>query len=259
MHVFLCLLYVYFVILTFTFFAFQVLDFPPLNVDCRVDYSTQQDPIFNVDLHNLLRIFNVSITVFIIRRAVQNYKYRRIVYSKLELGFSSSYNNPKHHSRLTRIMISLCHWALLMNFLSIAIVNPGMKNPGPQIQEKFSVFYSNVQGLVPFGDLGATNPMLNVTKIHELNQMVHEKKPDIIIYNETWLKSSILDNEVLPTDKYKIFRLDRSTFTHPPDPDDCTRFRRNGGGVLIGIKHNLEVESKVIPVKCRAEILCRTY
>ena len=34
-----------------------------------------------------------------------------------------------------------------------------------------------------------------------------------------------------------------------------TKFRLNGGGVLIGIKHNLDIQSKVIPVKCRAEIL----
>jgi hypothetical protein len=32
-------------------------------------------------------------------------------------------------------------------------------------------------------------------------------------------------------------------------------FRTNGGGVLIGIKHDLDIVSKEIPVKCRAEIL----
>ena len=73
--------------------------------------------------------------------------------------------------------------------------------------------------------------------------------------NETWLKKSILDNEIIPTDKYKIFRLDRTTNTHPPDPVDHKKFRRNGGGVLIGIKHNIDIISNEIKIKCKAEIL----
>jgi len=97
--------------------------------------------------------------------------------------------------------------------------------------------------------------MLNLNKVHELNHLISTKKPDIIIYNETWLKSSILDNEIIPTDAYKVFRLDRSSYTHPPDPNNSRKFRANGGGVLIAIRHNLDIESKEIPVKCRAEIL----
>ena len=41
----------------------------------------------------------------------------------------------------------------------------------------------------------------------------------------------------------------------PPDPSNDRKYRRNGGGVLIGIRHNIDMESKLIPVKCRAEIL----
>ena len=81
------------------------------------------------------------------------------------------------------------------------------------------------------------------------------KKPDIVIYNETWLKNSISDSEVLPTNTYKVFRLDRTSYTHPPDPNNRKKFRTNGGGVLIGIKHDLDIVSKEIPIKCRAEIL----
>ena len=81
--------------------------------------------------------------------------------------------------------------------------------------------------------------MLNVTKVHELNHSISIRKPDIIVYNETWLKKSIHDSEVLPTDTFKVFRLDRSNHTHPPDPDNNRKFRANGGGVLIGIKHGL--------------------
>ena len=66
---------------------------------------------------------------------------------------------------------------------------------------------------------------------------------------------SILDSEIMPTDTYKIFRLDRTTTTHPPDPTDPKKFRRNGGGVLVGIKHNIDIISTEIKVKCKAEIL----
>ena len=76
-----------------------------------------------------------------------------------------------------------------------------------------------------------------------------------IVYNETWLKDSIHDNEVLPTEIYKTFRLDRSSYTHPPDTTNSRKFRKNGGGVLIGIKHDIDIESEHIPLKCRAEIL----
>ena len=33
------------------------------------------------------------------------------------------------------------------------------------------------------------------------------------------------------------------------------KFRRNGGGVLIGIKHNIDIISTEIKIKCKAEIL----
>ena len=186
------------------------------------------------------------------RRSISHSPLKDKLLTKLRLQKPRKYI---HNSRLTNIITALCLWILLLNFLLIAVMNPSIKNPGPQSGGNFSVFYCNVQGLIPFGELAAENPMLHVTKLHELNHLIAVKKPDIVIYNETWLKSSILDSEVLPTDTYKVFRLDRSNYTHPPDPDNNRKFRANGGGVLIGIKHNLDIESKEIPVKCRAEIL----
>ncbi len=151
--------------------------------------------------------------------------------------------------------MSYLYWLFLLNFLLIVISNASLLNPGPAVMSsKFSVFFQNVQGLIPIGQLAEENPTLNTTKIHELNLHIHKSSPDIVIYNEIWLKPSILDNEILPTDKYKIFRLDRSISTHPLDPNS-NRFRRNGGGVLIGIKHELDVVTNKIPIKCKAEIL----
>ena len=90
------------------------------------------------------------------------------------------------------------------------MLNPGPANSSPGM----SVLYLNTQGLIPFGELGSEHPMLHTGKLHDLNLHIERNKPDIVVYNETWLKPSISDNEVIST-KYKVFRLDRSTFTHP--------------------------------------------
>ena len=71
--------------------------------------------------------------------------------------------------------------------------NISLLNPGPV--NTLSVVYQNVQGLIPFSNLPDNCPNLDVTKIAELQFNVSVNKPDIIIINETWLKSSILDSE----------------------------------------------------------------
>ena len=123
------------------------------------------------------------------------------------------------------------------------------KSPG------ISVYYQNVQGLIPFGNLSERHPILDNTKISELHAYVYRFNPDVIILNETWLKPSILDSEILPTNKYTLFRLDRSEDSHPVDPSNPLKFKRNGGGVLIAVNTSLSLESKVIPTKCAAELL----
>ena len=47
--------------------------------------------------------------------------------------------------------------------------------------------------------------MLDHTKSMELHAYIYEQKPDIIILNEPWLKPTILDNEIIPNNLYKVF------------------------------------------------------
>ena len=172
-------------------------------------------------------------------------------------------------SRLTRNTLNLGHnmllWLSILNLVLIIVANPSITNPGPGSRprshpsappiNKLSVAYQNVQGLIPFGSLGNPNPQLNITKMCELQSYVYFNKPDILVLNETWLKPSILDNEILSSSGYNIFRVDRSEKTHPTCHNAPKKFRKNGGGILMAIKADLDVSAKVINVKCSAEIL----
>ena len=151
----------------------------------------------------------------------------------------------------------------------IAFLNCSMYNPGPTIQprnnvvssgntthnDKLSVYYQNVQGLIPFTELNKTHPNLDNTKLFELHAYIYDKYPDIVVLNETWLKSSILDSEILPPNLYKIFRWDRTHLSHPPDPDNPLKYKRNGGGVLIAVSCSLQLSSCRVNLNCEAKLL----
>ena len=90
----------------------------------------------------------------------------------------------------------------------VTIVNPNLLNPGPAQALKIVSF--NCQGLLPFSELGEEHPLLDVTKMLEINTFLSMDQPDIFMLNETWLKKSIKNNELFPVETYKIVRLDRS-------------------------------------------------
>ena len=56
----------------------------------------------------------------------------------------------------------------------------------------------NCQGLIPFRELHNDHPMLDVTKMHKIDQFLDLHKPDIFMLNETWLKKSIKNSELFP-------------------------------------------------------------
>ena len=107
-------------------------------------------------------------------------------------------------------------------------MNKAMTNHGHIFKNELSIYYQNVQGLFPFSHVGKTHPIFNDAKFIELHHYVESHVPDIVILNETWLKESINDNEILPSNLYTIFRCDRSLESHPIDKDNPKKFRRNG-------------------------------
>ena len=98
------------------------------------------------------------------------------------------------------------------------------------------------------------HPDLNITKLIEFQTHIFENSPDIILLNETWLKPTINDSEIIPSDNYRIFRRDRSPDSHPPDPENPNKFKTHGG-VLIAVKNSLDLKPKEIKTTCKAELL----
>ena len=159
---------------------------------------------------------------------------------------------------------SLSLWSTLINWYMLIFSTPDIRNPGPlrntntntnASTTKLSVYYQNVQGLIPFTYLGNDHPLLDNGKIFEMHKCIYESETDIIILNETWLKPSILNNEIMPNNLYKVFRCDRSNYTHPMDPSNPNKFRKNGGGILIAIKSSLLLTTNKVNLKCNAEFL----
>ena len=161
----------------------------------------------------------------------------------------------KRYSIFSKISHLFSFWLASINLVLIVLVNPSIINPGPNNHHNISVLYQNVRGLIPFNYLGKPSPMLDNTKMCELQSYVYYNKIDIVVLNETWLVDGIKNEEIFPSNAYKIFRLDRSIISHPPHPDNPNKYRRNGGGVLIAVRSDLDVISKKIKLSCNAEIL----
>ena len=174
-------------------------------------------------------------------------QFLSIVFKQIRFKYSASASQPY------KIFRKYVAWLSVFNLVSLTLCNmSGIVNPGPA---GLSVAYQNVQGLIPFSELGNANPSLNQTKMSELHNFAYTSSPDVLVLNETWLKPSIHDNEILSPHAYKIFRCDRSPKSHPTDLEHPNKFRKNGGGVLIAIKTDLEVSSRLIKLKCLAEVL----
>ena len=160
----------------------------------------------------------------------------------------------KDSGRVAKMQIFLSFWTTIINLLLIIISLPAIKNPGPDTHEKLSCLYQNVRGFVPFSGLSKKIPPLDRNKLNEFQTYVYENKPGLVLLTETWLTKEHLDNEIFPNDTYRCFRLDRSPKTHPPDPANKKKFREKGGGVLIAVRSDLNVEPKQVSITSKAEI-----
>ena len=57
-------------------------------------------------------------------------------------------------------------------------MNKTMSNPGTTFKNELSIYYQNVQGLIPFGQVGKDHPIFNDAKLIELHHYVESHVPD---------------------------------------------------------------------------------
>ena len=86
--------------------------------------------------------------------------------------------------------------ATLLLFL-IILANISLLNPGPQRFKGLNCFFQNVQGFVTLNSIHKQDSDLNITKLIEFQTHIFENSPDIILLNETWLKPTISDIEII--------------------------------------------------------------
>ena len=52
-------------------------------------------------------------------------------------------------------------------------------------------YFQNVQGFITLNSIGKDYPDLNITKLLEFQSYVFQNFPDVILLNETWLKTTV--------------------------------------------------------------------
>ena len=242
-----------------------------MHIDVTKKYMTTLDTTESILYSSLIRDspFLEEISLPYLRQLINWAVITIIFLIKIPSKDICIYNSMQRSSNLNRMNFinfwyqiifrngkTCLYYITSINLILIVLATPSIVNPGPNPKARpLTIFYNNVQGLIDIRDLKSKEPQLNMTKLYELHGHIFTTKPDVIILNETWLKKSILDTQVLPQN-YKIRRVDRTGKTHPWDPSNPRKFRENGGGVLIAHRTDIDVESTEVGViKVQAEIL----
>ncbi len=254
--IFVCLLIVYFYVIIYLMFMNLACVISPLSPNVKCIPSIKPLPTFITHIN----LWFLLITFTVINNSLKRFHQMGDDTGRFSICKKLFYNRlsrPLHDVNTTKKCLSVISDVIVLflfslNIILIIICNPSVLNPGP---DSLSIFYNNVQGFVNTRDLASESPPLNMTKVHEIQGYIFKTKPDVLIFNETWLKKSISDNEIVP-DNYKVFRVDRSTKSHPWDPSNPKKFRKNGGGVLIAHRTDLKISSvQFTKLKVKAELL----
>ena len=114
-------------------------------------------------------------------------KYINLIYISL-IKYISKINSPNNNSKIEFVEVSLMLYITIISILLIIISNCSLLNPG---LDSIIAYYQNTHGLLAFSSLGKDNPTPNLTKVIEFQLYLTVNYPDIVILNETWLKSNI--------------------------------------------------------------------
>ena len=176
--------YVYFMLI----FMVSSLTSLATSIDPVMEYSATVLPGVPGDLSllccSLIQVAYFQLISFVLLKAISVNKILRRWTNLLKRS------GDRFGNTVAKIILAI----MSLNFLLIGICNPSMLNPGP---DSLKVCYQNVQGLIPFSQLNDPHPSLDNTKIFELNSFINQFTPDVLLLNETWLKKSIKDEEII--------------------------------------------------------------
>ena len=272
-----CIVYMYVICITMAGAVENTCDVSVKKIHCMFATASH----IEYELNNLLGCSVIWLLTLLCKKRTYNYLFRWVhthgfPFTSSFLNYILSFVcNPRKYSLLHKVykytspkvncstmqMLSnfLSIWTTIISLLLIVICNPALVYPGPVLGKGITFMYQNVRGLVPFSGLGENVMPLDTVKLMEIQSKVYNDKPDVVILNETWLSKEHLNQELFPNETYNVYRLDRSKRTHPPDPNKPKRFRVKGGGVLIAIKANIDVEHEKININSKAEILSVSF
>lgn len=215
----------------------------------NIMFIRSSDKSVNLEIRTLVNPWLMLIISTLIK-----YRYSTVCYVISKFGYVKKLPGCGKLSGIQRIGLFISFWLTMLNLFLIVITNPAIKNPGP-VHNDITVLYQNVRGFVPFNSLGKKILPLDNDKLTEFQAYIFEHKPCIVVLNETWLSKEHLVNEIFPNSSYTCHRLDRSAKTHPIDPLTKCKFKTRGGGVLIALRSDLNVEMNKVDIKSKAEIL----
>lgn len=167
----------------------------PINILHNLKFASPG--LINVHMIKLLNLITLYIIATLLKSLLPG------LLNKVNMKSVSKYN--KRYSIFSKISHLFSFWLASINLVLIVLVNPSIINPGPNNQHNISVLYQNVRGLIPFNYLGKPSPMLDNTKMCEPQSYVYYNKIDIVVLNETWLVGDIKNEEIFPSNAYKIF------------------------------------------------------
>ena len=146
----------------------EVFSSSPLKYDSYMSYCNVNMSYCNVNMNimtmvNLLMLCHVVLAIStLIEKFPRKFKVKYVV------NYFSMYSTG------SKVALLYTLWLASINIELIVLANPSILNPGPGVPPNLSLFYQNVKGLIPFTSLGSCSPMLDNTKVFELQSYVFQ-------------------------------------------------------------------------------------
>lgn len=143
--------------------------------------------------------------------------YQQIVENDSSFAWTCSVCDNLNHSHVSSILSVSSHNSF--SYLPDENQSTNQHTKHPTTNQHKDTFISKLKILL-------VNCQSVINKKHELQALIHDKKPDIVAATESWLKQDHLTSEIFPPDLgYTVFRRDRET--------------GKGGGVFLLVTNKL--------------------